>query len=223
MNFFPSITATLRRWVGIIFVICLFGVFLQQAFARNKKPKNPQPEQIQPAKQEKKTAPAAETKKEVEPKKAAAPPEGKPKPNGEPAPAPKAKPGSPAVPGGGLAGHEKRGGHLIARHTAKTPEELVSRLRSDMGIASASSFTSLAVAEAVVGVAIGARQKQISAWLRGREDRTTIDFTANKPVGIVVRRRTMTATPATTLRLVLERDPNFQPQGWRIITGYPQS
>jgi hypothetical protein len=75
----------------------------------------------------------------------------------------------------------------------------------------------------VVGVVIASRQKQIAKWLRGNEERLTLDFTANKPVGIMVTRRNMTAVPVSSVRLVLERDPEFAPLGWRILTGYPQS
>ena len=129
----------------------------------------------------------------------------------------------PAVPGGGLKAHEKAGGHLLARHTGKSEADLIERLEQQRGIRSASSFPDAAVAEVVVGVVIASRQKQIAKWLRGDEERLTLDFTANKPVGIMVTRRSMTAVPVSSVRLVLERDPEFAPLGWRILTGYPQS
>lgn len=134
----------------------------------------------------------------------------------------KAKPPVPAVPGGGLSAHEKAGGHLLRRHVGKTEEELIDRLESQPGIRSASSFPDRRVAEVVVGLVIASRQKEIAKWLRGDEERLTLDFTANRPVGIMVSRRSMRAEPVHSVRLVLERDAEFEPLGWRILTGYPQ-
>lgn len=134
----------------------------------------------------------------------------------------KAKPPVPAVPGGGLSAHEKAGGHLLRRHVGKTEEELIDRLESQPGIRSASSFPDRRVADVVVGLVIASRQKEIAKWLRGDEERLTLDFTANRPVGIMVSRRSMRAEPVHSVRLVLERDAEFEPLGWRILTGYPQ-
>ena len=136
---------------------------------------------------------------------------------GQVAPKPVVPKQMPAVPGGGLKAHEKAGGHLLARHTGKSEADLIERLEQQRGIRSASSFPDAAVAEVVVGVVIASRQKQIAKWLRGDEERL------NKPVGIMVTRRNMTAVPVSSVRLVLERDPEFAPLGWRILTGYPQS
>jgi len=134
----------------------------------------------------------------------------------------KAKAAMPAVPGGGLSAHEKAGGHLLRRHVGKTEAELIERLESQPGIRSASSFPDRRVAEVVVGLVIASRQKEIAKWMRGDEERLTLDFTANRPVGIMVGRRTMRAEPVHSVRLVLERDAEFEPLGWRILTGYPQ-
>jgi filamentous hemagglutinin len=133
-----------------------------------------------------------------------------------------ARPAVPAVPGGGLAAHEKAGGHLLRRHVGKSEEDLVERLESQPGIRSASSFPDRRVAETVVGLVIASRQKEIARWLRGDDERLTLDFTANRPVGIMVSRRSMRAEPVHSVRLVLERDAEFEPLGWRILTGYPQ-
>ena len=127
------------------------------------------------------------------------------------------------VPGGGLAAHERAGGHLIDRHVGKSEADLVRRLQEERRIRSASSFPDLPTAEVVVGVVIASRGAEISRWLKGRDPRLALDFTANRPVGIVVSRRTMKAEPARSVRLILERDPAFLPLGWRILTGYPQS
>lgn len=59
------------------------------------------------------------------------------------------------VPGGGLAGHEAKGGHLIARHVGKTDEELFQRLKSDSKITAASTFIDRAVAEKVASKVLG--------------------------------------------------------------------
>ena len=162
MNFRTIPPIVLRRWIAVVFLLLVSVLTIQQAAARSKKEKNkpvPASGEIQPGAEKKSETPGKAAEKPAAPAREEKSAEAKPKPAGP-----------PEVPGGGLAAHEKRGGHLISRHVGKTQEDLIARLRSDPGIFSASSFTSMAVAEAVVGVAIKARQKQISISKRSCSD-----------------------------------------------------
>jgi hypothetical protein len=127
------------------------------------------------------------------------------------------------VPGGGLDAHERAGGHLLKRHVGKTEADLIARLNQDRGIGSASSFANKAMAEAVCAAIIKARQKQIERFMKSGEDRLVLEFNSTQPVGISVSRRSMKAVEVTGARLIIDKDRNFAPTGWRIITGYPQS
>ncbi|WP_278343304.1 RNase A-like domain-containing protein [Parageobacillus thermoglucosidasius] len=62
------------------------------------------------------------------------------------------KPGdsSPIAPSGGLAAHEAKGGHLIAKHVGKTDAELLQRLKDGPKITGASTFKDRATAEKIV-------------------------------------------------------------------------
>jgi len=70
---------------------------------------------------------------------------------------------STIVPGGGLAAHEKAGGHLIDRHVGKTEAELFDRV-STGNTKTASIFTDRATAEAVTSKAIDSNQAKIQDY-----------------------------------------------------------
>ncbi|MCU0545007.1 MAG: hypothetical protein MUE44_23005 [Oscillatoriaceae cyanobacterium Prado104] len=126
----------------------------------------------------------------------------------------------PKIPGGGLEVHEQAGGHTLERHVGKTETELAQRLATERQIAAASSFTNRSVAEAAIGEAISRNERDISSWLRSRENRYAIDYDAKKTVGITLRRRASKASPTSRLRLVLQRSSKLPP-GYFILTAYP--
>ncbi|NJK76747.1 MAG: hypothetical protein HC849_16230 [Oscillatoriales cyanobacterium RU_3_3] len=126
----------------------------------------------------------------------------------------------PKIPGGGLEVHEKAGGHTLERHVGKTEAELAQRLAAEPQIAAASSFTNRAVAEAAIGEAISRNEREISSWLRSRENRYAIDYNANRIVGITLRRRQNKISTTSRLRIVLQRSAKLPP-GYFILTAYP--
>jgi hypothetical protein len=83
---------------------------------------------------------------------------------------------SPLAPGGGLAAHEARGGHLIARHVGKTDAELLQRLKDNPKIAGASPFTDRATAEKVASEVLNDpnNKKIIQAWLSNPKIKSTL-------------------------------------------------
>ncbi len=127
----------------------------------------------------------------------------------------------PNIPGGGLDFHEAAGGHTLERHVGKTEAELAQRLDRDKRISAASSFTYRSVAEAAIAEAMNRNQSAIDSWVKSRSNRYTIDYNANKTIGITMRRGASKATQTSRLRIVLQRSDKLPP-GYFILTAYPQ-
>ncbi|NBJ32318.1 filamentous hemagglutinin N-terminal domain-containing protein [Serratia fonticola] len=127
---------------------------------------------------------------------------------------------STIVPGGGLAAHEKAGGHLIDRHVGKTEAELFDRV-STGNTKTASTFTDRATAEAVTSKVIDSNQSKIQSYLSGsQKGYLELDYQSSAAIGISVTRGATSAVPATNARIIIGRDPSM-PDGYKIITGYP--
>ncbi|NQE35145.1 RNase A-like domain-containing protein [Microcoleus asticus] len=127
----------------------------------------------------------------------------------------------PNIPGGGLDFHESAGGHTLERHVGKTEAQLAQRLASETRISAASSFTDRSVAEAAIGEAMNRNQNAIDSWVKSRGNRYTIDYNANRRIGITLRRRASKATSASRLKIVLQRSAKLPP-GYFILTAYPE-
>jgi hypothetical protein len=129
------------------------------------------------------------------------------------------------VPGGGLEAHENAGGHLLEKHVGKTPEELAARLAKEPKIDAASSFTDKATAEKAVAETIDANKAKIADWLASdAKGKIDISQKMTEPIGISVLRDApiaSPASPASSVRVILVRDAAF-PDGYRILTGYPE-
>jgi Bacterial CdiA-CT RNAse A domain len=124
------------------------------------------------------------------------------------------------IPGGGLDAHEAAGGHTLEKHVGKTEAELKQRLETDRQISAASSFTNRSIAEAAIGEAINRNERAIASWLRSRENRYTIDYNANRKVGITLRRRASKASSTSSLKIIFQRSKKLPP-GYFILTAYP--
>lgn len=127
----------------------------------------------------------------------------------------------PNIPGGGLDFHEAAGGHTLERHVGKTEAQLAQRLASETRISAASSFTYRSVAEATIAEAMNRNQSAIDSWVKRGGNRYTIDYDANRIIGITLRRRASKATSTSRLRIVLQRSTKLPP-GYFILTAYPQ-
>ena len=127
----------------------------------------------------------------------------------------------PSIPGGGLDFHEAAGGHTLERHVGKTEVQLAQRLEKEKRISAASSFTYRSVAEAAIAEAMSKNQSAIDSWMKSGSNRYTIDYNANKTIGITLRRGASKATQTSRLRIVLQRSTKLPP-GYFILTAYPQ-
>jgi len=128
---------------------------------------------------------------------------------------------APNIPGGGLDFHEAAGGHTLERHVGKTEAQLAQRLASERRIFAASSFTNRSVAEVAIAEAMNRNKNAIGSWVKSRGNRYTIDYNANRIIGITLRRRASKATSASRLKIVLQRRAKLPP-GYFILTAYPE-
>lgn len=114
-----------------------------------------------------------------------------------------------------IARSEAVGGHLIARHVAKTLLDLGARL-STTRLRACSTFTSMSEATSAVSLAIRCNGAKITAWLAsgGRD----LAITAVWSGGMCLQRGASSPTVGTGVRVVLRRTAQG---GWYIVTGYP--
>jgi Bacterial CdiA-CT RNAse A domain/Pre-toxin TG len=134
------------------------------------------------------------------------------------------KPGdsSPIAPGGGLAAHEAKGGHLIAKHVGKTDAELLQRLKDDPKITGASTFKDRATAEKIVSKVLNDPEniKKIQKWLSNPNSRPTLPLRYKgdgEVIGRSVERGSNVVENVTNAKIVLKKDG----KGNFILTGYP--
>ncbi len=102
-------------------------------------------------------------------------------------------------------------------------EELAARLAKEPKIDAASSFTDKATAEKAVAETIDANKAKIADWLASdAKGKIDISQKMTEPIGIsVLRDAPPIASPASSVRVILVRDAAF-PDGYRILTGYPE-
>lgn len=128
------------------------------------------------------------------------------------------------VPGGGLAAHERAGGHTLARHVGKTEADLRERLSEQADISAASTFYNRDIAETVIAAALAAHQRKIDNWLKNSGDSRMppLEYRYTERVGISLRRGSSSIQHVSSIRIILQRDREM-PLGYLIITAYPQT
>ncbi|TFY94817.1 type IV secretion protein Rhs [Pseudomonas nabeulensis] len=129
-------------------------------------------------------------------------------------------PYSAIVPGGGLATHEKAGGHLIEKHVGRTDQQLAERLSREPHVPTASTFPDRATAESEVSKVLATNQAKIDRFVRGNDNQIVIIERTQNPVGTSLKRGETTTVPGREIYLIIRRDTNM-PDGYRIHTGYP--
>jgi hypothetical protein len=121
-----------------------------------------------------------------------------------------------------LAEEEAVGGHTIARHVARTEEQLQARLTAEARIPAASSFQSVRVAESVISDAFRVNAGQIRSWAAGAGNlsRMRIVYTAEKAVGYGVVRATGKLEDMRKVLIVLQKTSQAG-KAFFILTAYP--
>jgi hypothetical protein len=120
-----------------------------------------------------------------------------------------------------LNADEARGGHTIARHVGRTDAQLRERLAQEP-IAAASTYTDLATAERVVGLALRRHAARLEAWeaREGPRPNLVLPFAApnQPPIGRVLLRAAPAPVDARAAVVVLR----WRPDGSYVLTSYPE-
>jgi hypothetical protein len=124
-----------------------------------------------------------------------------------------------------LRADERLGGHTLARHVAKTDEELAARLRRERQISAASTYTDMDTAERVVGAALAQSKKRLDAWVQrtGPRPNLVLNYAqaGGPPIGRSLERDARTATPCDRALVVLRWDE--RDDRWFVLTSYPEA
>jgi hypothetical protein len=129
-------------------------------------------------------------------------------------------PYSEIVPGGGLAAHEARGGHLIAKHVGRSEAQLRERLDSEPHVPIASTFPDRATAESAASSVLKTKKKEIENFLSDTLEKSLLlQQSFPSPVGVGVIRKTGKLEPLSVVTLVL-RKSNKSPTGYNLHTGF---
>ncbi len=127
-------------------------------------------------------------------------------------------------PSGGynLGRDEQRGGHTLARHVARTDEELRERLAQERNISAASTWTDRETAEAVVGDALEAERSRVDSWMRRGYPRANLalHYNAGPVIGRSLRRGDSQTVGCSSAVIVLRADG---PESFYVLTAYPEA
>ena len=123
-----------------------------------------------------------------------------------------------------LAEDEARGGHTLARHVARSDEELRERLAREPAISAASSYTDLRTAERVVGSTLEQAASRVDAWRRrsGRRPNLALDYRGQRsaPIGKSLRRGDRAPRQCADAVVVLRWDTRRE--DYYVLTSYPE-
>ncbi|UOF90791.1 hypothetical protein LSG31_00465 [Fodinisporobacter ferrooxydans] len=126
-------------------------------------------------------------------------------------------------PGGGLAYHEKQGGHMLKGHVNIGFKKLRERMKNDKGITAASKFKDRSTAERIVDSALQDHQIQnsINLWMKDKKRRTKLVLTFNYDgpdvIGWKIASHNSKPQKCSRVMLVLKKKGNDK----FILTGYP--
>jgi Bacterial CdiA-CT RNAse A domain len=127
-------------------------------------------------------------------------------------------------PSGGydLGRDEQRGGHTLARHVARTDDDLRERLAHERNISAASTWTDRETAEAVVGEALAAEHRRVDGWMRRGYPRANLalNYNAGRVIGRSLRRGDAHTVECSSAAIVLGADG---PQSFYVLTSYPEA
>lgn len=121
-----------------------------------------------------------------------------------------------------LGRDEQRGGHTLARHVARTDDELGERLAQERNISAASTWTDRTTAEAVVGEALGAQHGRVESWMRRGYPRSNLalHYNAGRVIGRSLRRGEVQAVECSGALIVLRANG---PESFYVLTTYPEA
>ena len=120
-----------------------------------------------------------------------------------------------------LSRDEDRGGHTLARHVARTDDELRERLAHERNVSAASTWTDRETAETVVGEALAGERNRVDGWRRGYpRANLALHYNAGRVIGRSLRRGDSRAVDCSSAVIVLRADG---PQSFYVLTTYPEA
>ena len=119
-----------------------------------------------------------------------------------------------------LDSDEDRGGHTLARHVARSDEQLRARLREEPDISAASTYTARDAAEETVGTALAKNKKKLTDWegQSGTRPNLVLRVTMTSTIGRSIRQGSTKAVSVTAAVVVLRWSGN----SWYVLTSYPE-
>lgn len=122
---------------------------------------------------------------------------------------------------GWLAAHERSGSHTLEKHVGKTSSDLRSRLQREPQRPAASSFYTQRNAEKAIERTLQTQQDAVADWLASGRYKRPFVADLGYDVGRIMVRETDEILMSTKVRVVLVRDSTM-PDGWRVLTAYPE-
>jgi hypothetical protein len=121
-----------------------------------------------------------------------------------------------------LGRDEQCGGHTLARHVARTDDELRARLARERNISAASTWTDRATAEAAVGQGLEAERSRVDGWIRRGYPRPNLalHYNAGLVIGRSLRRGDSRTVDCSSAVIVLRADG---PESFYVLTTYPEA
>jgi hypothetical protein len=119
-----------------------------------------------------------------------------------------------------LKAHEHSGSHTLLRHVAKSDEELLARLEARRRLPYSSSFASEERAERLISDFLTDRRAAIAKWMDSTGDRLKLEGSLPTVTGRTAA-RDGSVDYVSGIRVLIERDSSM-PQGYRVVTAFPQ-
>jgi len=121
-----------------------------------------------------------------------------------------------------LGRDEQRGGHTLARHVARTDDQLRERLARERNISAASTWTDRDIAETVVSEAFANERSRVDGWMHRGYPRANLalHYDAGRIIGRSLRRGDSQPVSCTSAAIVLRADG---PQDFYVLTTYPEA
>lgn len=121
-----------------------------------------------------------------------------------------------------LGRDEQLGGHTLARHVARTDDELRRRLAREQNISAASTWTDRETAEIVVTEALAVERSRVEGWMRRGFPRSNLalHYNARRVIGRSLRRGNSQTVECSSAVIVLHADG---PESFYVLTTYPEA
>ena len=121
-----------------------------------------------------------------------------------------------------LGRDEERGGHTLARHVARTDDELRERRARERNISAASTWSDRETAETVVAESLAAERGRVDSWTRRGFPRANLALhsKAGRVIGRSLRRGDSQTVECSSAVIVLRADG---PESFYVLTTYPEA